>query len=133
MDKISIIVPCWNEEAALPIYYKEMSRIIGQMDTDIGGNEEASRDRCPVQIPVIFQKFRKRGSNLCGTYTCRRRLYCGDGCRSSGSAVTFAGDVPDIKRRRLRQRGNETFHQSRRAGDTVVPVQTVLSFYQQNI
>ena len=34
MDKISIIVPCWNEEAALPIYYKEMSRIIGQMDTD---------------------------------------------------------------------------------------------------
>ena len=35
MDKISIIVPCWNEEAALPIYYKEMSRIIGQMDTDV--------------------------------------------------------------------------------------------------
>lgn len=35
MDRISIIVPCWNEEAALPIYYKEMSRIIGQMDTDV--------------------------------------------------------------------------------------------------
>ena len=34
MDKISIIVPCWNEEAALPIYYKEMSRIMGQMDAD---------------------------------------------------------------------------------------------------
>ena len=34
MDKISIIVPCWNEEAALPIYYKEMSRIMGQMDAE---------------------------------------------------------------------------------------------------
>ena len=28
MNKISIIVPCYNEDAALPIYYKEMCKIM---------------------------------------------------------------------------------------------------------
>lgn len=31
MNKISIIVPCYNEYAALPIYYKEMCKIMAQM------------------------------------------------------------------------------------------------------
>lgn len=30
MDKISIIIPCFNEEEALPIYYTEMKKV---MDT----------------------------------------------------------------------------------------------------
>lgn len=31
MDLISIVVPCLNEEAALPIYYREMSKIMEKM------------------------------------------------------------------------------------------------------
>lgn len=31
MDMISVIVPCWNEEEALPIYYREMSRVMDEM------------------------------------------------------------------------------------------------------
>lgn len=31
MKEITIIVPCWNEEEALPIYYREMCRIIKRM------------------------------------------------------------------------------------------------------
>ena len=27
MDKISVIVPCFNEEKALPLFYKELNRI----------------------------------------------------------------------------------------------------------
>lgn len=27
MDKISIIIPCFNEEEALPIYYTEMKKL----------------------------------------------------------------------------------------------------------
>ena len=27
MDKISIIIPCFNEEEALPIYYAEMKKV----------------------------------------------------------------------------------------------------------
>ena len=30
MDKISIIIPCFNEEEALPIYYAEMKKSHGQ-------------------------------------------------------------------------------------------------------
>ena len=32
MPKISIIVPCYNEEAALPLFYREITRVAGEMD-----------------------------------------------------------------------------------------------------
>ena len=36
MKKITVIIPCLNEEDALPIYYKEMSKIMKQMkETEI--------------------------------------------------------------------------------------------------
>ncbi len=31
MSKMSIVVPCYNEEAALPVYYKEMCRVMKEM------------------------------------------------------------------------------------------------------
>ena len=31
MDKISIIIPCFNEEEALPIYYTEMKKVMDTM------------------------------------------------------------------------------------------------------
>ena len=31
MKKITVIVPCLNEEEALPVYYKEMCSIMKQM------------------------------------------------------------------------------------------------------
>lgn len=31
MNKISIVIPCFNEEEALPVYYEEMSCIMKQM------------------------------------------------------------------------------------------------------
>lgn len=36
MDKISVVVPCWNEEEALPIYYKEMRRVMDKMSNNAG-------------------------------------------------------------------------------------------------
>ena len=30
-EKISIIVPCYNEEESLPIFYKEIDKISSQM------------------------------------------------------------------------------------------------------
>ena len=32
MDKISIVVPCYNEEEALPFFYKEITEIAKKMD-----------------------------------------------------------------------------------------------------
>ena len=31
MDRISIVVPCFNEEEALPVYYREMKRVMGEL------------------------------------------------------------------------------------------------------
>lgn len=31
MKKISVIIPCWNEETALPIYYQKMCKVMEQM------------------------------------------------------------------------------------------------------
>ena len=28
MEKISIVIPCYNEEAAIPVYYEEMKKIM---------------------------------------------------------------------------------------------------------
>lgn len=33
MDKISLVVPCYNEEAALPLFYKEADRVTREMDS----------------------------------------------------------------------------------------------------
>ena len=35
MSKISVVVPCFNEEEALPVYYREMCRVMKEMpDTE---------------------------------------------------------------------------------------------------
>ena len=31
MDKISIVIPCFNEEEAIPVYYMEMKKIMKEM------------------------------------------------------------------------------------------------------
>ena len=32
MDKISVIVPCYNEEESLPLYYGETSAVLASID-----------------------------------------------------------------------------------------------------
>ncbi len=41
MDKISVVVPCWNEEEALPIYYREMNQVMERMSQ---GTEKETLD-----------------------------------------------------------------------------------------
>ena len=31
MSRISVVIPCFNEEEALPLYYREMCRVMGEM------------------------------------------------------------------------------------------------------
>ena len=34
MEKIGVIVPCYNEEESLPYFYKEMQKVMEQMDVE---------------------------------------------------------------------------------------------------
>ena len=73
-DKISIIVPCHNEEEVLPLFLKEIEKIYEVMhvkhnvemeypDADVpagtGSRESAG------ELSVLFPQFRKRGSDVC--------------------------------------------------------------------
>lgn len=47
MKKLTVIVPCFNEEDSLPVYYKEMCRIISQineLETDLLFIDDGSTD-----------------------------------------------------------------------------------------
>lgn len=48
MKKMTVIVPCFNEEEALPLYYKEMCRVMGKMkdvETELLFVDDGSRDK----------------------------------------------------------------------------------------
>lgn len=56
MGKISIIVPCYNEEAALPIYYREMSKVMDQMkdvEFEILFVDDGSTDQTLQQMKIL--------------------------------------------------------------------------------
>lgn len=38
-DKISVVIPCWNEEEALSIYYREMKQVMEKMQAEPGPPE----------------------------------------------------------------------------------------------
>lgn len=53
MDKISVIVPCWNEEESLPLFYQEISRVAGTVpgaEFEFLFVDDGSRDRT---LPVL--------------------------------------------------------------------------------
>ncbi len=48
MDKISVVVPCYNEEKVMPLFYKEMKRVMDKMDYtefEIIFIDDGSKDR----------------------------------------------------------------------------------------
>ena len=59
MNKISIIVPCYNEDAALPIYYKEMCKIMAQMkeeEFELIFVDDGSTDHTLAEMKTLHAK-----------------------------------------------------------------------------
>ena len=60
MDKISIIIPCFNEEEALPIYYTEMKKVIDTMkkqtDFELIFVDDGSSDRTYKIMKELHRK-----------------------------------------------------------------------------
>lgn len=59
MNKISIIVPCYNEDAALPIYYREMCKIMDEMkeqEFELLFVDDGSTDRTLAEMKALHEK-----------------------------------------------------------------------------
>lgn len=73
---ISIIVPCYNEQEALPLFYEEATKVLKtlNMDYEILLVNDGSRDQTlsemkllaekdeHVNLPVVFPKLRKEAA-----------------------------------------------------------------------
>ena len=63
MDKISVIVPCYNEEESLPLFYKEIDKVIKRMSNvsfELIFVDDGSSDR----TLNIIKEFSKDDSNV---------------------------------------------------------------------
>ena len=93
METISIIIPCYNEEEAIPVYYETMVRQMDEME-----------EQQKVQFELIFVDDGSKDHSLFEMRRLaggQRRLRNGDGCRPSGSAVPSSENVRDAAKRQL--------------------------------
>ena len=63
MDKISVIVPCYNEEESLPLFYKEINKVIDKMSNvsfELIFVDDGSSDR----TLDIIKQFLKKDTNI---------------------------------------------------------------------
>lgn len=63
---LSIIVPCFNEEAAIPYFYEEMSRVLGEMtgkwkdfEAEYVFVDDGSKDRTLEEIKALREKDKR--------------------------------------------------------------------------
>ena len=62
MIKISIIVPCYNEEAMIPLYYKEMSKIMNKMKDvtfELIFVNDGSKDKSLKEIKTLASQHKE--------------------------------------------------------------------------
>ena len=90
---ISLIIPCFNEEESLPLFYPEATSVLRQMNCDyeLIFVNDGSRDRTleilkelsekdPHVIYLSFSRnFGKGSCHVCRLLQCRRRLCSSDG------------------------------------------------------
>ena len=59
---ISLVVPCYNEEEALPLFYREVDRVAAEMKESHGADfefifvDDGSRDRTLEEARALHQK-----------------------------------------------------------------------------
>lgn len=81
LDKISVVVPCYNEQSALPLFYEELCRVMAEMApvefevifVDDGSGDETVailRDFCArdprAHYSALSRNFGKEGAMLAG-------------------------------------------------------------------
>ena len=71
---ISLIVPCYNEQESLPIFYKEATKVVGNIkqEYELIFINDGSKDKTlevmkkiAREVYFIFKKLWKRSCNVC--------------------------------------------------------------------
>ncbi len=107
MDKISIVVPCYNEEESLPLFYREVSKVMegipdtetefifvddGSKTTPSWSSKALSKDpRC--NYFSFSRNFGKEAAMYAGFEHANRRLLRDYGRRFAASAGSASGNV----------------------------------------
>ena len=107
MDKLSVIVPCYNEEKSVMLFYIELCKVICRMNhtefeilfVDDGSSDKTREiiERIATQDARVF--FLSFSRNFCRVQTCQRQLRRGYGRGFAGPAFTFAGNVSNSSNR----------------------------------
>ena len=58
MDKISIIVPCYNEEESLPVFYQKITEVLRNMnyDYELIWIDDGSKDNTLSVMKLLAEK-----------------------------------------------------------------------------
>lgn len=62
MEKITVVVPCFNEEAALPIYYEEMKKVMASMpeqEFELMFVDDGSKDGSLAYMEQLHEKDKR--------------------------------------------------------------------------
>lgn len=111
MEKISVIVSCFNEEKTVPLFYEEMERVINTDFNDVDVDFEyifvndGSKDNTlqviknirlqdkKVRYISFSRNFGKESAMLARFKSCRRGLHYFNGCRFTRSTKIIKADV----------------------------------------
>lgn len=105
MNKISVVVPCFNEEEVLSMFYKKTSEVLNEIE-DItyellfvdDGSKDHTKDILRAlslkddHCEFIFQEILKEAAMFAGLKI-KWRLCCDHGCRFTTSSCTIKGNV----------------------------------------
>ena len=93
---ISIIVPCYNEEHAIPYFYKAITEHSTLMKNEFGVDFEYLfiNDGSVDNTLTVLKEYANKDK-------CVRQLYCNYGRGLTGPSVYAYGDVQNYNRKRL--------------------------------
>ena len=116
MDKISIIVPCYNEEKVLPAFYRETAAAAMRSwvrnanlflwtmgaGTIAGNTEHFSASDCRCKYISFSRNFGKEAAMYAGLENASGDYCVFHGCGPSAPSHTLERDVPRRQHRRIR-------------------------------
>lgn len=135
-ELISIIVPCYNEQAAIPFFYKEIDRISqvmkeetdfellfvddGSKDGTMAVLRELAANDKRVRYVSFSRNFGKEAAMYAGLENARGDPRGHSGCGPAGPSLPASGNVCLNQKRWLRQRRDPPLHTQRRAEAALV-------------